>query len=120
MYDLELDESMVDNITRIGRLSSKPRLLRVQLSSEWCKHIFLDSAYKLKTMKRNWPNLGISPDRTQTELDLHRKLMQESRSRRNQGEKIRIEDNKIVSVTGPSHISFSQRNNSLESQKKIC
>ena len=67
MYDLELDESMVDSITRIGRLSSKPRPLRVQLSSEWCKNIFLDSAYKLKTMKRNWPNLGISPDRTQTE-----------------------------------------------------
>ena len=44
--------------------------------------------------------------------------MQEFRLRRNQGEKIRIEDNKIVSVTGPSHISFSQRNNSLESQKK--
>ena len=120
MYDLELDESMVDSITRIGRLSSKPRPLRVQLSSEWCKNIFLDSAYKLKTMKRNWPNLGISPDRTQTELDLHRKLMQEFRLRRNQGEKVRIEDNKIVSVTGPSHISFSQRNNSLESHKKIC
>ena len=118
MYDLELDESMVESITRIGRLSSKPRPLRVQLSSEWCKNIFLDSAYKLKTMKRNWPNVGISPDRTQTELDLHRKLMQEFRLRRNQGEKIRIEDNKIVSVTGPSHISFSQRNNSLESQKK--
>ena len=44
--------------------------------------------------------------------------MQEFRLQRNQGEKIRIEDNKIVSVTGPSHISFSQRNNSLESQKK--
>ena len=63
-------------------------------------------------MKRNWPNLVISPDRTRTELNLHRKLMQEFRLRRNQGEKIRIEDNKIVSVTGPFHISFSQRNNS--------
>ena len=76
MYDLELNENIVDSITQISRLSSKPRPLRVQLSSEWCKNIFLDTAYKLKIMKRIWPNLGISPDRTQTELQMHRKLMQ--------------------------------------------
>ena len=87
MYDFELDESMVNCIVQIGRLSSKPRPLRVQLSSEWRKNIFLDSAYKLKTIKRSWPILVISPDRTQTKLEIYRKLMQEFRLRRNQGGK---------------------------------
>ena len=99
MYDLELDESMVDNITRIGRLSSKPKSLRVQLGLEWHKNIFLDSAYKLKTMKRYdqiWEYRLIEHKL----LEMHRTLMLKFRLRRKQGEKIRIEGNKIVPLTG--------------------
>ena len=53
MYDLELDENMIESISRIGRRSAKDRPLRVQLSSKKCCNIVLDSAGLLKWLKMN-------------------------------------------------------------------
>ena len=47
---LNLDEKMIENISCIGRPSTKLRPLRVQLRSERYKPIFLDAACKLKSM----------------------------------------------------------------------
>ena len=97
--DLNLDEKIIENISRIGRPSAKSRPLRVQLLSERYRNILLDAAYKLKSMSRAWPKIGISPDRTQTEIEHHRNIMQEFRRRRSQGEQIRLDgEKKIVSL----------------------
>ena len=96
--DLNLDEKIIENISRIGRPSAKSRPLRVQLLSERYRNILLDAAYKLKSMSRAWPKIGISPDRTQTEIEHHRNIMQEFRRRRSQGEQIRLDGEKIVSL----------------------
>ena len=99
MYDLDLDENMVESIGRIGQFSAaKPRPLRLQLGYEWCTSMFLDAAYLLKSMKRRWPNLGISPDRSPDDIKIHQNLMKEFRRRRDQGEKIRIVGDKIVPI----------------------
>ena len=99
MYDLELDESMIKSILRIGRPSTKVRPLRIQLSSESSRNTFLDAAYLLKFMRRKWPKLGISPDRPPHEMETHRSLMQEFRERRSQGENIHLAGDKIVQNT---------------------
>ena len=42
MHDLDLDESMIDSINRVGHPSAKPRPLKVQMRSEWCHNVLLD------------------------------------------------------------------------------
>ena len=54
LYDLELDESMIDSISRFGRNSSKPHPQRIQLRSEICRRVFLEAAHLLSSMKRKW------------------------------------------------------------------
>ena len=81
---------MIENISCICRPSTKPRPLCVHLRSERYRNIFLDAAYKLKSMSRTWPKIGISPDRISTEIEHHRNIMQEFRRRRDQGEQIRL------------------------------
>ena len=98
MYDLGVQEDMIQSIERIGRQSAKDRPLRIKLNSEWSRDILLDAAYQLKMMKRKWPKVGISPDRTFEEMSAHRTLIQEYRQRLNHGEQIRLIGNKITSI----------------------
>ena len=108
-FDLNLDEKIIENISRIGHPSTKSRPLRVQLRSERYKNIFLDAAFKLKSMSRTWPKINISPDRTPTEIEHHRNIMQEFRRRRNQEEQIRLGGEKIVSLN-TSHLKLTSQN----------
>ena len=99
MYDLELDECMIEAISRIGKFSpTKSRPLRVQLRSEQCSSAFLEAAYLLKFIKRKWLNVEISPDRSPEDVKVHQNLMKEFRQRREKGEEIRIVGEKIVFV----------------------
>ena len=98
---------MIENISRIGRSSTKSRPLRVQLRSERYRNIFLDAAYKLKSMSRTWPMIGISPDSTSTEIEHHRNIM--FRRRRDQGEQIRLDGEKIVSLN-TRHLKSTSQN----------
>ena len=117
MHDLELDESMIKSILRIGRPSSKVRPLRIQLSSESSRNTFLDAAYLLKFMRRKWPKLGISPDRTPDEMETHRSLMQEFRERRSQGENIHLAGDKIVQNTNKSHFQITQHKTAIATSR---
>ena len=91
MYDLELDECMIEAISRIGKFSTtKSRPLRLQLRSELCFSAFLKAAYLLKFIKRKWPKVGISPDRTPEDIKVHQNLMKEFRQRREKSEEILI------------------------------
>ena len=97
LYDLELDKSMNDSISLIGRLSSKPRPLRIQLRSEICHTVFLEAGYLLSSfMKRKWRKIGISPDRTLGEQKNHHSLMTALRQRQNRREQVRLVGDKIV------------------------
>ena len=89
MYDLRMQEDMIQSMERISRQSAKDRPLRTKLNSEWSRDILLDAAYQLKIMKGKWPKVGISPDRTFEEMLAHRTLIQEYRQRLNCGEQIR-------------------------------
>ena len=113
MYDLDLDENLIESISRVGYFSNyKPRPLRVQLAHDSYVSIFLEAAYQLKTMKRKWPKVGISPDRSPAELRSHQTLMSDYKRRCALGEKIRIDGDKIVPLknksTGPSLIQTMQ------------
>ena len=124
MHDLDLDGNMIDSINRVGHPSAKPKPLRVQMRSEWCRNV-LDSAYMLKSMARRWPKFGISPDRTLVEIEAYRNLMQQFRRRHSQGKQIRLDDDKIKplhyqlpsssqrSVDLPSRLSTDQQTSPL-------
>ena len=94
-FYLNLDEKIIENISRIVGPSTKLRPLRVQLRSERYRNIFLGAAYKLKSMSRTWPKIGISPNRAPTEIEHHRNIMQEFRHRCDQGEQSRLEEKKL-------------------------
>ena len=101
---------MIENISRIGYPSTKLRQLCVQLRLERYRKIFPDAAYKLKSMSRTWPKIGIFPDRKPTETKHHRNIMQEFRCRCNQ-EQIRLDGEKIVSLNA-SHLKSTSQNTS--------
>ena len=109
MRDLKLNESMIESISRIGRPSAKTRPLRIQMCSEMCRNMFLDAAYLLKFMKQKWPKLGISPDRVPKEIDSHRKFMLDFRRRRDQGENVCLDGDKIVPNIIRSHLPNTQQ-----------
>ena len=98
MYDLGMQEDMIQTIERTDRQSAKDRPLRIKLNSEWSQDMLLDAAYQLKMMKRKLPKVGISPDRTFEEMSAHRSLIQEYQERLNHGEHIRLIGNKITSI----------------------
>ena len=84
----------------------------MQLRSERYRnifYIFLDAAYELKSMSRTWPKIGISPDRSSTEIEHHRNIMQELRRRRDQGKQIRLDGKKIVALN-TRHLKSTSQN----------
>ena len=98
MYDLDLNENMMEKISRIGLSSqTRPRPLRVQLRDEGCASLFLNATYKLKFI-RCWSNLSISLDRSADEHKTHQNLLKEFKKHRDVSEQVRFVTDKIVPV----------------------
>ena len=71
MYELDLNECMVESKSRLGRYSSKrPRPLKLQLASERCVSCFLDAAKLLKYIKTTWQNSALLQIELRTKLNL--------------------------------------------------
>lgn len=94
----EITSSDINKVVRLGKLSSKPRLLLVSLSNEQSKSAVLKSAFKLKASTK-WSNLYISADLTPRERVINHNLRTELKQRRNGGEKnLYIRKGKLVTI----------------------
>ena len=96
--ELKINTSDIEILkaTRLGKLSDKPRLLRISVSNEQSKAGILRAASKLKSSKK-WSSLYFSADLTQRESN--RQLRAELKCRKENGENnLRIRNGKIVTV----------------------
>ena len=83
---------------RAGRMNSeRPRTLVLTLDSLDKKVQVLESAHKLS--RTEWRNVYIAPDRTQKEREVHKKLREELKRRKQEGEEdIIIRKGKIIKI----------------------
>ena len=98
--ELKINTSDIEILkaTRLGKLSDKPRLLRISVSNEQSKAGILRAASKLKSSKK-WSSLYFSADLTQREREANRQLRAELKCRKENGENnLRIRNGKIVTV----------------------
>ena len=93
-FDLNLDENVIESISRIGRLSTnRHRPLKLQLRNERCASLYLEAAKQLRYMKVNWPKIGISPDRSPDEVKSHQTIMKELRHQKKKIHALFLNDN---------------------------
>ena len=77
--------------------STKPRLLRVTLENvEVKKQILMKAKHLRDSVDGNLSKVFISPDLTPKEREANRKLREELKARRDQGENVVIRNGKIV------------------------
>ena len=98
--ELKINTSDIEILkaTRLGKLSDKPRLLRISVSNEQSRAGILRAASKLKSSKK-WSSLYFSADLTQRERETNRQLRAELQYRKENGENnLRIRNGKIVTV----------------------
>ena len=98
--ELKINTSDIEILkaTRLGKLSDKPRLLRISVSNEQSKAGILRAASKLKSSKK-WSSLYFSADLTQRERETNRQLQAELKCHKENGENnLHIRNGKIVTV----------------------
>ena len=92
----ELNNDHISHIFRIGNLNSKrPRLLRIVCSDIKTKSAVLLRAKTLRSMPQH-ENVYINPDMTPMQQEQNKRLREEFKCRRSQGEDIVIRRGKIV------------------------
>ena len=112
--DLGINDVMIQTISRFGRRTMKPRPLRLHLRS--CNDVYtlLKAAPRLALLRDEWHNTSISCDRSASELKIHQDLIKELHQRREQGERVRLLDGKIVAMIANenrSHLSQTTLHN---------
>ena len=104
---LEVDDATVTQPVRLGKKvedSNKPRLLKVTVNSEGSRRRVLSCAKQLKRSKnQTLSRVYITPDLTYEERERNRKLREELKKRRGQGEPVIIKNGKIVRSDQPFH-----------------
>lgn len=94
--DDEWDDDVIEHVHRIGNNVSKgPRLIRVTCSGESVKKDILRRAKQLRNLPVH-SNVYINPDLTLQQRDENKRLRNEVKARRSQGENVMIRNGKIV------------------------
>ena len=94
--DESWDDKVIEHVHRIGNNVSKgPRLIRVTCSGESYKKDILRKAKQLRNLPA-YNNVYINPDLTLRQRDENKRLRNELKTRKGQGENVMIRNGKIV------------------------
>ena len=96
---LEVDQVQIQSIVRLGKkIQGRARLTKVTLDSVKSKRELLNNAKKLRSTEK-WERVYITPDLSPREREENKKLREELKKRRDEGETgIVIRRGKIVCV----------------------
>ena len=90
------DSDSVIEVSRIGRPNQqRPRLLKVKCDSVTAKESVVRNSYKLRNLPK-FRGVYINPDRTPMQQRLRRSILDELKSRRQQGEDAIIFRNRVI------------------------